>query len=136
MVIVDDENNIVEPSVLGSVAIKLPLPPSFMLTIWNNDEFFIKKYLSDTPGYYTTGDAGIMDDKGYLHIMTRTDDVINCAGHRLSAGRIEEVVNSHVNVVENACIALSDEIKSDVPFGFVVLAEGVEISEAQLFKEV
>jgi len=66
---------------LGNVVIKLPLPPSFMLTLWKNDEYFIQKYLSETPGYYTSGDAGIFDDNGYLHIMTRTDDVLNCAGH-------------------------------------------------------
>jgi len=100
-----------------------------MLTLWKNDDFFIKKYLVDTPGHYTTGDAGMFDDNGYLHIMTRTDDVLNCAGHRLSAGRIEEVVNSHPLVVESAVIALFDELKTEIPFAFIVVADGNHISE-------
>jgi propionyl-CoA synthetase len=84
---VDDENHEVhEPNSLGKVVIKLPMPPSFMLTLWGNDKIFIEKYLSDTPGYYTTGDAGLFDENGYLHIMTRVDDVINTCGHRLSTG--------------------------------------------------
>lgn len=84
-----------EPNTLGKVAIKLPMPPSFMLTLWGNDEAFVEKYLTETPGYYTTGDAGLIDENGYLHIMTRVDDVINTAGHRLSTGRLEEVINEH-----------------------------------------
>ena len=101
--------------------IKLPLPPSFMLTLWGNDEAFIKKYLTDNPGFYTTGDAGQFDERGYLHIMTRVDDVINTAGHRISTGRLEEVVNSHEDVVESAVVARVDEIRGECPFAFVVL---------------
>jgi propionyl-CoA synthetase len=83
----DEQNNeLHDPHELGKVVIKLPMPPSFMLTLWGNDQAFIEKYLSDTPGYYTTGDAGMFDENGYLHIMTRVDDVINTCGHRLSTG--------------------------------------------------
>jgi propionyl-CoA synthetase len=91
----DESNAPVAPGVLGKVVIKLPLPPAFMLTLWGNDQAFIEKYLAETPGYYTTGDAGMFDEKGYFHIMTRMDDVINTAGHRLSTGRLEEVINEH-----------------------------------------
>lgn len=85
--IMNEEHKVItEPNVLGTVVIKLPLPPSFMLTLWGNDEAFKQKYLSDYPGYYSTGDAGLMDEHGYLQIMTRVDDVINTAGHRLSTG--------------------------------------------------
>lgn len=92
---------------LGKVVIKLPLPPAFMLTLWKNNQAFIDKYLAETPGYYTTGDAGMIDANGYLHIMTRTDDVINTAGHRISTGRLEEVVNDHPTVVESAVIGFN-----------------------------
>jgi propionyl-CoA synthetase len=80
---------------LGKVVIRLPMPPAFMLSLWGNDEVFIEKYLTETPGYYTTGDAGVKDVNGYVHIMTRVDDVINTAGHRISTGRLEEVINEH-----------------------------------------
>ena len=93
--IFSEENKELGPGELGKVVIKLPLPPSFMLTLWGNDQAFIDKYLADTPGFYTTGDAGTKDENGYLHIMTRMDDVINTCGHRISTGRLEEVVNDH-----------------------------------------
>jgi propionyl-CoA synthetase len=92
-----------------------------MLTLWGNDQAFIQKYLSDTPGYYTTGDAGLLDERGYLHIMTRVDDVINTAGHRLSTGRLEEVINEHPSVVESAVVGHFDEIRGDCPVAFVIL---------------
>lgn len=116
--------------------IKLPMPPSFMLTLWKNDDYFINKYLTDYPGYYSTGDCGTIDQNGYLHIMTRTDDVLNCAGHRLSTGRIEEVVNSHPYVVESACIALFDDLKTEIPFAFIVTRDDVKISESKVISEV
>jgi propionyl-CoA synthetase len=120
--IMDDGHNLVtEPNVLGNVVIKLPLPPSFMLTLWGNDEAFIKKYLADNPGYYTTGDAGTFDEKGYFHIMTRVDDVINTAGHRISTGRLEEVVNSHPDVVESAVVARMDAIRGECPYALVIM---------------
>lgn len=97
------------------------MPPAFMLTLWGNDQAFIDKYLVETPGYYTTGDAGVKDDNGYVHIMTRVDDVINTAGHRISTGRLEEVVNEHGSVVESAVVAFNDEIRGECPLAYVVL---------------
>ncbi len=99
----------------------MPLPPSFMLTLWGNDEAFIQKYLTETPGYYTTGDAGVIDQHGYLQIMTRVDDVINTAGHRISTGRLEEVINEHDLVVESAVVGFDDAIRGECPLAFVVL---------------
>jgi len=92
-----------------------------MLTLWGNDKVFIEKYLADTPGYYTTGDAGIIDEKGYIHIMTRLDDVINTSGHRISTGRLEEVINNHDSVVESAVTGYNDEVRGECPLAFVVL---------------
>lgn len=103
------------------MVIKLPLPPAFMLTLWGNDEKFIEKYLADTPGYYTTGDAGKIDKNGYLHIMTRTDDVINTAGHRISTGRLEEVINEHESVVESAVIGFNQRIRGECALAYVTL---------------
>ena len=114
-------NDEVPAGTLGKVVIKLPLPPAFMLTLWGNDAVFIKKYLSDTPGYYTTGDAGIIDEKGYIHIMTRMDDVINTAGHRISTGRLEEVVNEHEQVVESAVVGYNHAVRGECPLAFVTL---------------
>lgn len=92
-----------------------------MLTLWGNDKAFIDKYLSDTPGYYTTGDAGMIDKNGYLHIMTRMDDVINTAGHRISTGRLEEVLNNHGSVVESAVVGYNEAVRGECPLAFVVL---------------
>jgi len=117
----EEHKEITEPNQLGMVVIKLPMPPSFMPTLWGNDEAFIKKYLSDVPGYYTTGDAGIIDEKGYLHIMTRVDDVINTSGHRLSTGRMEEVINDHHSVVESAVVGHMDDVRGECPLAFVIL---------------
>jgi len=119
--IFSEDNKEVAPGELGKVVIKMPLPPSFMLTLWGNDQAFIDKYLADTPGYYTTGDAGIKDANGYLHIMTRMDDVINTCGHRISTGRLEEVVNEHDSVVESAVIGYNEEIRGECPLAFVIL---------------
>jgi propionyl-CoA synthetase len=99
----------------------MPLPPSFMLTLWGNDEAFIQKYLADAPGYYTTGDAGVIDERGYLSIMTRVDDVINTCGHRISTGRLEEVINEHDLVVESAVVGYDEDIGGECPLAFVVL---------------
>lgn len=132
----DTFNKPVPAGVLGNVSIKLPMPPSFMLTLWKNDQFFIDKYLTESPGYYHSGDAGNIDEDGYLHIMTRTDDVLNCAGHRLSAGWIEEVINSHDVIVESACIAFNDPVKGEVPFAFIVRADTADIKAKDLISEV
>lgn len=111
---------------LGEVVIKLPLPPAFMLTLWGNDKAFVEKYLSATPGYYTTGDAGVKDARGYLHIMTRVDDVINTAGHRISTGRLEEVLNYHEKVVESAVVGYNHAVRGECPLAFVILKGAFE----------
>ena len=134
--ILDDDNEEVDPPVLGKVSIKCPPPPSFMLTLWKNDEAFKQKYFADSPGYYTTGDAGYFNDRGYLHIMTRVDDVINTAGHRLSTGRFEEVINEHPHVVESAVIGVWDKVRGEQPVALVITAVGVEFNEEDLRKEI
>ena len=111
---------------LGSIAIKLPLPPGTLPTLWNAAERFKSSYLNTFPGYYETGDAGTIDDDGYIYIMARTDDVINVAGHRLSTGAIEEVLANHPDVAECAVIGVSDNLKGQLPIGFVCLTAGVE----------
>jgi propionyl-CoA synthetase len=113
-----------------------------MLTLWGNDQAFIEKYLTETPGYYTTGDAGMIDEKGYMHIMTRMDDIINTAGHRLSTGRLEEVINEHERIVESAVIGFDHKIRGESPLAFVILkgSEGCETltqeEKDQLAKEI
>ena len=111
---------------LGSIAIKLPLPPGTLPTLWNAAERFKSSYLNTFPGYYETGDAGTIDDDGYIYIMARTDDVINVAGHRLSTGAIEEVLANHPDVAECAVIGVSDNLKGQLPVGFLCLTSGVE----------
>ena len=95
-----------------------------MLTLYNNDEAFLKKYLEETPGYYTSGDAGYFDDDGYLNVMTRLDDIINTAGHRLSTASMEEELIAHPSVSEAAVVAKIEELKGEIPIGFVVLKNG------------
>lgn len=134
--ILDDNGTEVPRGTLGNVAIKLPLPPSCLPTLWNADERFIRAYLTEFPGYYQTADAGIIDDDGYVFIMARTDDIINVAGHRLSTGAMEEVVAEHPDVAESAVIGIADEIKGQAPFGFIVLNAGVTRDKAEIQKEV
>jgi len=110
---------------LGAICVKLPLPPACLPTLWNADERFRKSYLSHFPGYYETADAGYMDEDGYLYIMARTDDIINVAGHRLSTGGMEEVLASHPDVAECAVVGIADNLKGQIPIGFVVLKSGV-----------
>jgi propionyl-CoA synthetase len=119
--IFDEANEEVQNGVLGKVAIKMPMPPAFMLTLWGNDAAFIHKYLEEVPGYYSTGDAGMKDENGYVHIMTRIDDVINTCGHRISTGRLEEAVNGTAGVVESAVVGYNDELRGECPLAFVVL---------------
>jgi propionyl-CoA synthetase len=121
---------------MGNIAIKLPLPPSCLPTLWNNDQRFIDSYLSRYPGYYLTGDAGYRDSDGYLWIMSRIDDVINVAGHRLSTGAIEEVLAGHEDVAECAVIGVANELKGQLPLGLVVLKAGVDRDEKQLAAEL
>jgi propionyl-CoA synthetase len=133
----DHENNAIhEPGKLGRVCIKLPMPPSFMLTLYGNDEAFIKKYLSDTPGYYTTGDAGYFDHDGYLNVMTRIDDIINTAGHRLSTAAMEEVLLHHKDLVEAAVVAHKDDLRGELPVGFVVIKKDHVVDPIRLEKEL
>ena len=111
---------------LGAIAIKLPLPPGTLPTLWNAEDRFRKSYLATFPGYYETGDAGLIDEDGYLYIMARTDDVINVAGHRLSTGLMEEVLAGHPDVAECAVLGAKDQLKGQVPIGFVCLTKGVD----------
>lgn len=121
---------------MGAICIKLPLPPSCLPTLWNADQRYIESYLLDYPGYYKTGDAGYVDEDGYIYVMSRTDDIINVAGHRLSTGAMEEVLSSHPDVAECAVIGAADPLKGQVPVGFIVLKSGVEKSEEDVVKEV
>jgi propionyl-CoA synthetase len=120
----------------GAIVVRLPLPPGCLPTLWNNDEGFVRAYLADHPGYYTTADAGFIDEDGYVHIMSRTDDIINVAGHRLSTGEIEAVIASHPSVAECAVIGVADPIKGAVPLGLVVLKAGVTDSEEAVAQSV
>jgi propionyl-CoA synthetase len=114
----------VAPGVEGAVAIELPLPPGCLPTLWGDDARFVASYLTALPGHYTTGDGGYVDDDGYLYVMGRIDDVINVAGHRLSTGAMEEVIATHPDVAECAVVGIADELKGQVPVGFVVLKAG------------
>ncbi|PYP24368.1 MAG: propionyl-CoA synthetase [Gemmatimonadetes bacterium] len=109
----------------GNIAIRLPLPPGCLPTLWNNDEGYVRSYLSRYPGYYLTADAGYKDEDGYLWVMGRTDDIINVAGHRLSTGAMEEVLASHPDVAECAVMGVADDIKGEIPLGLIVLKAGV-----------
>jgi propionyl-CoA synthetase len=123
--IVDEAARPLPVGTMGSIVVKLPLPPGALPTLWNADERFVESYLAEFPGYYKTADAGYIDADGYLYIMGRTDDIINVAGHRLSTGGMEEVLASHPAVAECAVIGVADQLKGEVPCGFVVLKAGV-----------
>jgi propionyl-CoA synthetase len=110
---------------MGSLVCRLPLPPGTLPTLWNADDRYEQTYLSEFPGYYKTADAGFIDEDGYVYVMTRTDDVINVAGHRLATGAIEEVLSSHPDVAECAVIGIADALKGQLPIGFLVLKTGV-----------
>ena len=120
---------------LGAIAIKLPLPPGTLPTLWNAKKRYIDSYLKTFKGYYETGDAGYVDKDGYVYIMARTDDVINVAGHRLSTGAMEEVLAGHTDVAECAVIGISDDLKGHLPLGFLCLNKGVERAEADIVDE-
>ena len=133
--ILDEGGHEVAPGTLGAIAVKLPLPPGTLPTLWNAEERFRKSYLNTFPGYYETGDAGMKDEDGYLWIMARTDDVINVAGHRLSTGAMEEVLASHPDVAECAVIGAADELKGQTPVGFLCLTKGVNRAHDEIVKE-
>jgi propionyl-CoA synthetase len=134
--IFDEQGRVKAAGEFGSIVIKLPLPPGCLMTLWNNDEYYQKFYLDRYPGYYLTGDAGYKDEDGYLWIMSRIDDVINTAGHRLSTGAMEEVISSHPDVAECAVVGVADELKGELSVGFVVLKAGVKRPHEQIVAEV
>jgi propionyl-CoA synthetase len=121
---------------IGALVVKLPMPPGSSPTLWNADERFREVYLTAFPGYYQTADAGYVDEHGYLFVMSRTDDIINVAGHRLSTGAIEEVLAAHPDVAEAAVIGVADELKGQLPVGFLVLKSGVERAHTEIVTEV
>jgi len=133
--ILNDAGHEVPNGTLGNVVVKLPLPPACLPTLWNADKRFRQAYLDEFPGYYKTADAGILDEDGYLFVMARTDDIINVAGHRLSTGAMEEVLAEHPDVAECAVVGVADELKGQVPLGFVVLNAGVSRDSAAVEKE-
>jgi len=134
--VLDDEGSEVPDNQIGNIAIKLPLPPGCLPTLWNKDAEYVASYLDTYPGYYKTADAGYKDEDGYLWIMSRTDDIINVAGHRLSTGALEEVLAAHADVAECAVIGVADELKGEVPLGLVVLKMGVERSQETIIAEL
>jgi propionyl-CoA synthetase len=134
--IVDESCREVEANRMGSIVVKLPLPPACLPTLWQHDDRMHESYLAEFPGYYKTADAGFKDDDGYLYIMGRTDDIINVAGHRLSTGAMEEVLASHQDVAECAVIGMKDELKGEVPCGFIVLKAGVNRPPTEIEKEI
>jgi propionyl-CoA synthetase len=134
--ILDDNCNEVANGEIGAICAKLPMPPSSLPTLWNANERFLEAYMVDYPGYYKTSDAGYKDDDGYLYIMARTDDIINVAGHRLSTGGMEEVLSAHPDVAECAVIGVADDLKGQLPFGFMVLNARVDRSEQDIVTEV
>jgi propionyl-CoA synthetase len=134
--VLSDSGVEVAPDQTGSVVIKLPLPPSCLPTLWKDDEGFKRSYLEQFPGYYLTADAGFKDKDGYLWIMSRTDDIINVAGHRLSTGAMEEVLASHPDVAECAVVGVADPIKGEIPVGFVVLKAFVQRAEGDILREL
>ncbi|MPY82972.1 MAG: acetate--CoA ligase [Actinophytocola sp.] len=134
--ILDQQGEQVPAGQEGAIAIKLPLPPGTLPTLWGDDDRYVESYLSRYDGYYLTGDSGYLDSDGYLFVMGRTDDVINVAGHRLSTGSIEAALATHPAVAECAVIGVYDALKGQVPRGFVVLKSGVDVEEGTLHDEL
>ncbi len=134
--VLDDEGHPVERGTLGNIVVKLPMPPGNLPTLWNAEDRFREAYLEEFPGYYKTADAGYMDEDGYLFIMARTDDIINVAGHRLSTGAMEEAIAYHPDVAECAVIGIADNLKGQIPAGFLVLNAGVDRSDNEIEQEV
>jgi propionyl-CoA synthetase len=133
--VLDEGGHAVAPGTLGAIAVKLPLPPGTLPTLWGAEDRFKKSYLSHFPGYYETGDAGYIDEDGYLYIMARTDDVINVAGHRLSTGAMEEVLAGHKDIAECCVVGVSDALKGQSPIGFVCLNKGAGRAPEDIVKE-
>jgi len=131
-----DDGHPVEAGTIGSICCKLPLPPGSLPSLWQADARYIEAYLDEFPGYYKTGDAGYLDEDGYVYVMSRTDDIINVAGHRLSTGAMEEVLSAHPDVAECAVMGVADQLKGQMPLGMLVLKAGVERDHAEIIKEV
>ena len=135
MDVLDDDGQSVGAGNIGSLVVKLPLPPGTFPTLWNAKERHFESYLKRFPGYYETGDAGFIDEDGYVFVMSRTDDVINVAGHRLSTGAIEEVLAAHPDVAECAVMGVNDDLKGEIPLGCLVLSSGVDRDTNEIVKE-
>lgn len=133
--VMDESGAPVTDGSIGALVVKLPLPPGTFTTLWNAEERYEKAYFSHFPGYYETGDAGYIDDNGYVYVMARTDDVINVAGHRLSTGAMEEVLAAHPDVAECAVIGVADQLKGQLPLGLLVLSDGVDRDEGEIVSE-
>jgi propionyl-CoA synthetase len=136
VVVLDETGEEVKDASIGALAIRLPLPPGTFTTLWNADDRFRRAYFERYPGYYETGDAGYIDENGYVFVMARTDDVINVAGHRLSTGAMEEVLAAHPDVAECAVIGVADAMKGQLPLGLIVLSDGVERAHDEIVREV
>ena len=134
--VVDENNTPVPPGTIGALVVKLPLPPGSLPTLWQRDARYVESYLEEFPGYYKTADAGYIDADGYAYVMSRTDDIINVAGHRLSTGAMEEVLSDHPDVAECAVLGVDDDLKGQVPVGFVVLKAGVVKPHQEIIREV
>jgi propionyl-CoA synthetase len=134
--VVDQSVKEVARGTIGAIVCKLPLPPGMSPTLWNADARFREAYLEEFPGHYKTADAGFIDEDGYISVMSRTDDIINVAGHRLSTGAMEEVLAAHPDVAECAVIGVHDQLKGQLPVGFLVLNAGVERDNGEIVGEV
>jgi len=134
--VLDDAGNSLPRGKLGNFVVKLPLPPGSLSTLYNNDERYIREYLEHHPGYYTTGDEAIIDEEGYIHVLGRTDDIINTAGIRLSTGAMEEILLDHPDIADCAVIGVEHPIKGEVPMGFVTTIASTETDEETLCKEL
>jgi propionyl-CoA synthetase len=134
--VLDEGGQEVPRGQIGTLTVKLPLPPSNLPTLWHADERFRSAYLETFPGYYNTSDAGMVDEEGYVWVMSRTDDIINVAGHRLSTGAMEEVLAAHPDVAECAVVGVKDSLKGQAPLGLVVLKAGVDRAEVDIAKEL
>ena len=134
--VLGEDGREMKPGDIGAIVIRLPMPPGCLPTLWNNDAGYETSYLSRYPGFYLTGDAGYKDEDGYVYIMSRVDDIINVAGHRLSTGAMEEVLAGHPDVAECAVVGVADEIKGEIPVGFVVTKAGVQRADRDIAREL
>ena len=134
--VLDTAGHPVKAGEIGSIVVKLPMPPGCLPTLWNNDDRYVESYMAEFPGYYKTGDAGYIDEDGFIYVMARTDDIINVAGHRLSTGGMEEVLAAHPDVAECAVVGAADALKGQVLLGFLVLKSGVDRAGDTVVAEV